>query len=298
MTIQRAFDDFILSRRLADLSVKTISNYIQFVTPYVDFLGANTPITDVTQENITRYLEKVINKPISKATRTTYIRHVKVFLKWCTENQETHYDYKKVKVPKSPKKNVKIYTKEEFLELLENVDAESEWLTIRNKCILALMYDSGLRQSEVCTLELSRVSFTDRNMVVHGKGNKERTVPLGALTSRFMKQYLELCPYKSKMVFVNRRGKPLTNNAVKLLITRLSDKTGIDVSSHKLRHNFATNYCIDQYEKYGHVDIYRLMIIMGHEDIETTRRYLHHANEIIGSKNCISHLDKILSGEN
>lgn len=298
MTIQQAFDDFILSRKLADLSQKTISNYIQFVTPFVDFLGANIPLADVTQEHITRYLEKVINKPISKATRTTYIRHVKVFLKWCTENQETHYNYKRVKVPKPPKKNVKIYTTEELLEMLDNVQAESDWLTMRNKCILALMYDSGLRQSEVCTLELARVSFTERRMVVHGKGNKERTVPLGTLTSTFMRQYLDMCPYTSKMVFVNRRGEPLTTNAVKLLVSRLSDKTEIDVSSHKLRHNFATNYCIDQYEEHGQVDIYRLMIIMGHEDIETTRRYLHHANEIIGTKNCISHLDKLINGEN
>ena len=298
MTVQQSFDEFILSRRLADLSQKTISNYIQFITPFVSFLGSNTPLEDVTQEHITRYQKTLLNKPISKATKATYIRHVKVFLKWCAENQETNYNYKKVKVPKPPKKNVKIYTTEELLEMLDNVQAENDWLTMRNKCILALMYDSGLRQSEVCTLELARVSFTERRMVVHGKGNKERTVPLGALTSSFMRQYLDMCPYKSKNVFVSRRGEPLTCNAVKLMVSRLSNKTDINVSSHKLRHNFATNYCIDQYEEHGQVDIYRLMIIMGHEDIETTRRYLHHANEIIGTKNCISHLDKLISGEN
>ena len=69
------------------------------------------------------------------------------------------------------------------------------------------------------------------------------------------------------------------------------------ISSHKLRHNFATNYCIDQYRTHGQVDIYRLMYLMGHEDIETTRRYLHMANEILASQGCISHLDGILNGE-
>lgn len=53
-----------------------------------------------------------------------------------------------------------------------------------------------------------------------------------------------------------------------------------------------------QYEERGQVDIYRLMILLGHEDIETTKRYLHHATEIVGAKNCISHLDKIYGGKN
>lgn len=298
MTIQQAFDEFILSRRLADLTEKTVSDYRQFITPFAEYIGLEKPLETLHQENITAYIEKLLDKPISRSTRATYIRHVKIFLKWVSQEYTVQYDYKRIKVPKSPKKRVKIYTDSELLEIFEHVQAENEWLTLRNKCIIALMYDSGLRQSEVCTLERSKVSFTDKRMVVHGKGNKERTVPLGSLTARLMNDYLALCPYKSKFVFVTRRGQPLTCNAVKLLVSRLSQKLDFELSSHKLRHNFATNYCIDQYEERGQVDIYRLMIIMGHEDVETTRRYLHHANEIIGTKNCISHLDKVYSGEN
>lgn len=298
MTIQKAFEEFILSRRLADLSEKTISDYRQFVCPFVAFVGSDKLLETLDQESITAYIAKLLDKPISKSTRATYIRHVKVFLKWLSDNYSVVFEYKRVKVPKSPKKRVKIYSDAELLEIFDSVQAENEWLTLRNKCIVALMYDSGLRQSEVCTLERSKVSFTDKRMVVHGKGNKERTVPLGSLTMQLMTQYLETCPYKDNSVFVNRRGQTLTCNAVKLLVSKLSDKLDFELSSHKLRHNFATNYCIDQYEKYGQVDIYRLMILLGHEDIETTRRYLHHANEIIGAKNCISHLDKVLSGEN
>lgn len=298
MTMKTAFDNFILSRRLADLSDKTITDYKSFVMPFIAYVGENEPITALTQECINRYIEMLLNKPISKSSRATYIRHVKVFLKWLQEDNEVLYNYKRVKVPKSPKKNVKIYESAELLEIFDSVCAESEWMTLRNKCIVALMYDSGLRQSEVCSLERSRVSFRENRMVVHGKGNKERTVPLGQLTAQFMKDYMSLCPYTSDKVFVNRHGKPLTCNAVKLLVGKVSDKLDFALSSHKLRHNFATNYCIDQYEEHGQVDIYRLMILMGHEDVETTKRYLHHANEIIGTKNCISHLDKVIKEEN
>ena len=184
------------------------------------------------------------------------------------------------------------------MEIFETIHAESEWIINRNKCIIALMYDSGLRQSEVCSLKTKWVQPKEGRLKVRGKGSKERTVPLGKLTAYYMKLYQEECPYNTDMLFVNRRGQELTCNAVKLLVNRLSKDLGFELSSHKLRHNFATNYCIDQYEKRGMVDIYKLMILMGHEDIETTKRYLHHANEIIGVNNHISHLDRILKREN
>lgn len=298
MTLQEAFDNFILSRRLADLSFKTISDYKQFIMPFVRFIGLKTPVNDIEQGNINRYIETLLNRPLSKSTRATYIRNLKVFLKWLQSEYSVQYDYKRVKVPKSPKKNVKIYSSDELREIFAHIHSENEWLTVRNRCIVALMYDSGLRQSEVCLLERSRVSFADNTLVVCGKGNKERTVPLGCLAKSYMKEYLSLCPFASEKVFVNRRGSPLTCNAVKLLISKLSAELPFELSSHKLRHNFATNYCIDQYEERGQVDIYRLMILLGHEDIETTKRYLHHANEIIGAKGCISHLYKVYSREN
>lgn len=265
--------------------------------PFLRSVGPDIALEELGQDKITSYIAELLKKSISKSTRATYIRHLKVFLKWAQSEYNVPYEYKRIKVPKSPKKNVRIYSPEELEEIFSHIHAESDWLTFRNKCIIALMYDSGLRQSEVCSLERSRVSYSEKRMVVCGKGSKERTVPLGSLTARYMMDYLSLCPFQSNRVFVNRYGHELTGNAVKLLVSKISAQLPFELSSHKLRHNFATNYCIDQYEERGQVDIYKLMILLGHEDIETTRRYLHHANEIIGTKNCISHLDKLYSGK-
>lgn len=297
MTIQEAFDNFILSRQLADLSPKTISDYQQFVMPFVRSVGSRKPLGDVSQQDIQSYLASLLKKPLSRATRSTYIRHLKIFLHWTEKEYTTAYSSHAVKVPKAPKRNVRIYSDEEVRQIFAGIHAETPWLTLRNKCIIALMYDSGLRQSEVCLLQKQDISFSDNRMTVKGKGNKERTVPLGRLTKRFMIDYFAQCPYSYKSVFLNRRGQPLTCNAVKLFVTRLADALPFELSSHKLRHNFATNYCIDQYKAHGQVDIYRLMYLMGHEDIDTTRRYLHMANEILASQGCISHLDGIINGE-
>lgn len=295
MTVQEAYDNFILSRRLAGLSLKTISDYQQFVLPFVRSVGSERRLEDVTQQDVNAYLAKLLEKPLSKAARATYVRHVKIFLKWAENESEVRYSSRVVKVPRSPKRTVRIYSDDEVKQIFSSIQSESEWLTLRNRCIIALMYDSGLRQSEICGLLASNVF--DGLMTVRGKGDKERTVPLGRLAGRLMTEYLSCRPFRSEYVFLNRRGQPLTCNAVKLFVSRLADALPFELSSHKLRHNFATNYCLDQYRKHGQVDIYRLMYLMGHEDVETTRRYLHMANEILASQGCISHLDGILDGK-
>lgn len=294
MTVGETFDNFILSRKLADLSAKTVTDYIEFVTPFISFVGSCKPFSELTQGDINQYIGKLLDRPVSKATRATYIRHLKIYLRWSENEYGALYNAKAVKVPKSPKKAVRIYSDTEIRDIFNAVSADADWLVLRNKCIIALMYDSGLRQSEVCTLKRSKVSYSDNRMTVYGKGDKERIVPLGKLTKQFMREYIALCPYKLDTVFVNRRGQPLTGNAVKSLISKLSHNLDFELSSHKLRHNFATNYCIDQYKKHGQIDIYRLMYLMGHEDIETTKRYLHFAYEVIASDESISHLDSVM----
>lgn len=294
MTIWQAFDNFILSRRLADLSPKTIKDYTEFITPFIEFIGGNKDIEAMTEADINGYIGKLLDRPLSKSSRATYIRHIKIFLRWVEKTIHIDVKAEQIRVPKNPKRIVKIYSDEEIVKIFNAVQNGSEWVTYRNRCIIALMYDSGLRQSEVCTLKLKNVSFRNNRLVVCGKGNKERTVPLGELTKRLMAAYMEKCPYVLEdLMFLNNDGEPLTCNAVKLMVSKVASRLDFELSSHKLRHNFATNYCLDQYERYGHVDIYRLMIILGHEDVETTRIYLHLANEIIASRESISHLDKL-----
>lgn len=291
--LHEVYDNFILAKKLADLSEKTLTNYRLFVYPFVKYVGTDVDVINITQNNINLYLGSIIDKDISKASKSTYIRHIKCFLKWVSENYEVNYNYKQIRVPKSPKKQVKVYDENEIRQIFDCVTTEKEWLTCRNKCIIALMLDSGLRQSEVCTLLRKRIDFVGHKLIVSGKGNKERVVPLGRLSQSLIEQYYSICPYKSEYVFVSRNGGKMTCNAVKKLVNKISNKLSFDFSSHKLRHNFATNYLLDQYEYKGQVDIYKLSILLGHAEVETTKRYLHIANEIIASQENISHLDKI-----
>lgn len=289
-----ALREFLLEKQLAGLSVETVKDYRNLVQPFIKFCG-DIGVYELTDANIDAYISDVLSRPLARSTQITYIRNLKTFLKWSAGKYRVRYDYTRIHVPKSPKKNVRIYDESEIVKIFDTVHAESDWMTLRNKSLLALMLDSGIRQKEVCTLKRDLVSFERRYMVVQGKGDKERVVPLGLFSMELLKRYLEACPYQSKYIFVNRFGDMLTRNAVKILVGRLQKELPFDLSSHKLRHNFATNYCVDHYQEHGTMDAYKLMCLMGHEDMETTKRYLHHATEIIAAQEHLSHLDRIRS---
>ena len=294
MVLGAAFENFIFSKRLQGCSEKTIECYSQVVHPLVEFLGSDAELSAVTRSRYNEYIFLLVSKGHSRTTLASYVRQIKVFLRWLESEYGLDLETGKLKVPKAYKKVVHIYSDSEIKTIFDSISAETEWITARNRAMVALMLDSGLRQNEVCTLQSADISWQQHTLKITGKGNKERIVPFGQLSKRFMTEYRQLCPYSEEHFFVGRRGDAVTTDSVKHFIYRLGTKLPFDFSSHRLRHNFATNYCLNQYEKYGQVDLYRLMILMGHEDIETTRLYLHHANQIIASVTAISHLDKVL----
>lgn len=292
MTVIDAFDRFLLKKQLKNLSQKTITAYRDFVMPFIQYAGESSDIMKIDTDMVLNYILTLYKRPLSEATRATYIRHIKAFLRWLKDSYSIPVILSEIEIPKTGKKNVRILSPEDIKTLFSCIKCESEWLRLRNCAIIALMLDSGLRQNEVSTL-LWRDIYK-AYAIVRGKGNKERFVPLGATTQQYLQQYRQACPFTLDYVFVARRGTPMTNNAIKLLVQKLKRSSGINLSSHKLRHNFATNYCIDSLERTGQCDAFTLKILMGHEDIKTTERYMHYAQGLVASKNNHSHLDNIL----
>ena len=293
MTLKLAFDNFILAKRMQCLTEKSIKNYKEFIIPFMRVIGYDTDVAEITQDDVTQYIVSVTERSISVSTKGTYIRHLKVFLKWISEEYEVIFDASKIKIPKCAKKNVRVYSDDEIRLIFDSIHTAENWLTIRNKLMIALMLDSGLRRNEVVNLQRSNIFIDEKYISILGKGNKERIVPLGKTSALLLKEYYKMCPYDTSCVFCNLDGTQITNNTIKLMVSKLAKKLPFELSAHKLRHNFATNYCLDQNEKFGRVDIYKLMILMGHEDIETTRRYLHMANKIVAAKDHMSHLDGV-----
>ena len=294
MKLQEAFEEFIISRRLKGLAPKSIVDYTNLIKPLIRFFGSDYQIEELSKEEIDKFVLTLYDKDLATASIATYIRNNKIFLKWLEANYSISVSAKNIIIPKVPKKLVKIYSDKEIGMILKAVVSKNKWLTARNRAMVFLMLDSGLRQNEVCTLLRKNIDFERHIMKVIGKGNKERHIYFGKTVGVLLRQYIELMPYyESEFMFVNRFGEPLTTDSIKHLVARIAKRLPFEFSSHKLRHNFATNYCIDQYEKHGRIDIYMLMNLMGHEDIETTMIYLHHAMGMISASSDCSHIDSI-----
>lgn len=297
MMISNAITEYLRYHKLQGHTKKTINNYRDVLKAFQSFTG-DIDINDLTIGVIRDYQETLVDRCVSNATIANYLTHIKAFINYL----DVEYGLpdktisKRIKKPRMPKRIVDIFTPEQVRKIFSSIKAESDWLRFRNCLIVALMYDSGLRQEETTKINHDDINYKAHLLLVHGKGCKDRFVPLGSATMHYMELYLNACPYNNSYLLCDRYGNRITTNTVKQFMEKLRKSTGFkNLSSHKLRHNFATNYCINQYRKNGNVDIYKLVELMGHEDIETTRVYLHLAQQYIASSGFISQLDGIIA---
>lgn len=296
MTLEEALQEFILAKELENLSPATIKSYENFIHILLLRIDKCLPLEAVSDKLIKKVLIDISRSNLTKNSKSTYVRNIRIFLMWIHDEYGLSFNPRKIKIPKRSRRVVKLLNDSEVENLFSMEKSAIPWITARDNAMIALMYDSGIRQKEVCGLMKKDIDREKMIMKVMGKGAKERFVPLGKTALALIDLYLELCPYRdSEYLFLGRRGNPVTTGSVKTYMNRLKHQTGFDLSSHKLRHNYATNFCIDSLQETGGTNVSDLSALMGHESVETTKHYEHYAQEILAAQIHRSHLDKILS---
>lgn len=178
-----------------------------------------------------------------------------------------------VRAPKSAKTLPKLLDVDQAAQLVE-IDANDP-LSIRDKAILELMYSSGLRLSELVSLNLDSLDLPDAVVTVIGKGNKTRKVPVGKQARKAMKHWLEkrddMAKDQELAVFVSQRGNRISPRSVQQRLNQWALKQGLTnhVNPHMLRHSFASHLL----ESSG--DLRAVQELLGHADISTTQVYTH-----------------------
>ncbi len=166
----------------------------------------------------------------------------------------------------------KFLTEEEIDRLFAMPDVSTEE-GIRDRAILELMYAAGLRVSELVTLKQAEVDLHGGVVNCHGKGSKERRVPIGKSAIHWLQQYASVRAAYGKAAYPNlflSRGKPLTRQSAWTIIKRYAARIGLEnVSPHTLRHSFATHLM-----QHG-ADSRSVQALLGHSDISTTQIYTH-----------------------
>jgi integrase/recombinase XerD len=179
-------------------------------------------------------------------------------------------------LPRPPRKLPQILSTEDVRKLLAQPDAAKP-LGARDRAMLEILYASGLRVSELVTLQTAQVNFQGDYLIVKGKGGKTRAVPFGRWARERLTDYLAsarralLKRRSSAYLFVNRSGKPLTRQGFWKLIRTYALAAGIEkrVTPHTLRHSFATHLLE------GGADLRSVQAMLGHADISTTQIYTH-----------------------
>jgi integrase/recombinase XerD len=179
-------------------------------------------------------------------------------------------------LPRAPRKLPQILSAEDIRKLLAQPVATKP-LGARDRAMLEILYASGLRVSELVTLQTTHVNFQGDYLIVKGKGGKTRAVPFGRWARERLSEYLNngrralLRGRSSAYVFVTRSGKPLTRQGFWKLIRAYALAAGMDkrVTPHTLRHSFATHLLE------GGADLRSVQAMLGHADISTTQIYTH-----------------------
>lgn len=289
MTLETAYNEFVITQKLKGNSEKTIAYYFNCIMPFIKHLGADHDISSLTVSVVREYALNLNERNITSNSFKTYIKGLKAFLSWLYAEEYISENLgEKLKLPKAQRKTIDTLTPNEITLLFKSFDTK-DFLGLRNYCICALMLDSGLRKSEVVNLKLTDIHIVEGYILVNGKGNKQRLVPIGYNSQKHLIKYIAQRPAKvsTDTLFLTKNFTAITGSVIARLFKSLQvQKVGQDpltcrIHAHLLRHTFATMYL----ENGG--NIYALQQILGHTSLEMVKKYVHltQAKTVVNFKN-------------
>ena len=265
------------------LSKNTLFAYRSDISKYARWLqnqGIN--ITKAGPQNILAYLASTENKSTRTVARNlSSLRRLYEYLS--KEDKVKQNPIKNVEAPRLGRSLPKSLTENEVESLLDAPNTNQP-LGLRDKTMLEILYGTGLRVSELITLTLHQINLRQGVVRVMGKGNKERLVPLGEISTEWLEKYLahgrnEILGENNSTdtLFPSRRGKSMTRQTFWHIVKRHAIVAGIkkSISPHMLRHAFATHLI-----NHG-ADLRVVQMLLGHSDISTTQIYTHVALSLI-----------------
>ncbi len=293
-SLKSLVNGFVLTKQTEGKSPRTVEFYSENLKRFL-WYGSRQEWPDdirmITEWNIREFLGYVTNEICrwgltgngseacqKKASHTTMHHYFVVlanFFGWVVrERFLTENPTAKIKVAKPKVKVIKPYTHEEISRMLAVCDYDYEhnakFLGSRNKAIVLVLLDAGVRLSELIGMTVEDVNTSNGNIRVMGKGSKERVVRIGKVAQKALWRYLMHRPKNSyQELWLSEEKRPLSCGSVQCLVRRLKERAGISGggSVHRFRHTFALNFLrVDK-------NVFNLQYLLGHSELEMVRRY-------------------------
>jgi site-specific recombinase XerD len=287
-------DGFVLTKQTEGKSPRTVEFYSENLKRFLWYAKNKEWPNDIrmlTEWHIREFLGYVANEECrwgldgngsetsrSKVSYTTvhhYFVVIANFFGWVVrEGFIGENPTAKIRIAKPKEKVIKPYTKEEIIRMIAVCDSDYEHnarlLGSRNKAVVLILLDSGVRLSELIGMKVNDINTLNRNIRVLGKGNKERIVRIGKVSQKSLWRYLIHRPSNGlEELWLNEEGRPLSCSGLQSLVKRLKQRSGIKGSGsiHRFRHTFALNFL--RADK----NVFNLQYLLGHSDLEMVKRY-------------------------
>jgi integrase len=265
--IFEAFQDFILSKKAALRSPRTIEQYEKTVGEFISWVDV-IDTNEMKSRHIRAFLAHVASRNVSSATVAYYARGLKAFVRFCNAEgyieRELLFDIPKVK---DTPKNVLMAD-----DLKRVLDA---CLSNRDIAIILMLLDTGIRRSEFLALNWGDVDIPSGLIKIReGKGGKARSVVIGARTRRAMLKYRRDVPHDlNNPVWVSQRGGRLKGSGLRMALDRIGERAGLHIHPHMLRRTFAT------WSLRSGMNPLTLQLLMGHSSLAMTQKYIRYFDD-------------------
>lgn len=262
----------------------TIRNYELDIIDFLEYCKENKlNIYKVKYFDVKSYLVKLHEKNYKGTTISRKISSLRTFYSFLYDNNLVDKNiFKYITTPKKEKRLPKYITNDDVASIFNVPDITSP-IGKRNRLILELLYGTGIRVSELCSIKVKDIDLNNKTIRILGKGSKERIVFYGDVCAEILELYLSdgrnvLLNKKSNeylIIGAYKKDKPLTTRSVELIINDIIEKAAINkkVTPHVLRHTFATHLLNEG------CDILMVKELLGHSSLDTTGIYTHVSNE-------------------
>lgn len=277
-TLLEAYEIYLrLERGLADNSIRSYAYDVQNFIDYLKNNNQNIQPNSCTKEDLQDYIY-ALSKTVNARSQARQISGLKGFFNFMIfEGHRTDSPMDLIETPKIGRKLPEVLSVDEIEQLFLRMDSQTH-LGQRNLTILETLYGSGLRVSELINLTISNIDFEEQLLLITGKGNKQRLVPLGRICAERLFKYLnEVRPHfhpkagQQDIVFLNQNGRQLTRAMIFTIVRNAARQADLrkKISPHVFRHSFATHLLENG------ADLRSIQLMMGHENLTTTEVYMH-----------------------
>ncbi len=263
------------------MSSNTVIAYLYDVGLLFSFLNEECHsiiITDIKSEDLKKFIIFINKLELGPYTQSRVISGIKAFFRYLIlEKIITNDPSEMLESPKLGRKLPDVLTPNEVEKIINSVDLSKDEGE-RNKAIFETLYGCGLRVSELINLKISDLHFKESIILVTGKGNKQRLVPVGKAAEKQITTYLtyvrptmQTSKQDTDILFLNRRGKKLTRQMIFYIVKNQIEEVGINknISPHSFRHSYATHLVQNG------ADLRAVQELLGHVSITTTEIYTH-----------------------